>query len=347
MTVITFRWKMVLIPAIILAIILLMYKLPNAVGTLLAGFVFYLLLDPIVDRLNRKIKFRGLITMMVFLVILAIFACIIVLLNYLLTVEIPKFAASIPAFVGFAKMILANLDSHFVWLEKLMGVNTSGLFTSIVKNMFSQNTMAAFIANSTSIIMKLVSISFDFVMALIIAAYLIIDEQRILTFIGEHISRRLLLLNRQMWHEMLHSISGYIGGLLILGTILFLASWLFLGVMNIPYAFILSLWGGFTIIIPYVGPFIGVIPAVIVALTKGIWAGVTIGVFLAVLQFVVTSVIGPKILGEIIGVHPVIVIVALIAGGELGGMVGMVLAVPLTCVILIFLKYYWPMFIEN
>jgi predicted PurR-regulated permease PerM len=86
---------------------------------------------------------------------------------------------------------------------------------------------------------------------------------------------------------------------------------------------------------------------VVIALSQGAAPGIYVLIFMTVLQFIVTSVLSPKIIGEIIGVHPVLVILALIAGGELGGMVGMIVAVPLTSVVLIFLKYYWPMFLED
>lgn len=342
-----FKWKMLLIPIFILALLFLMQKVPNAVGTFLAGFVLYLILDPMVDMLNKKYKSRVLLTLIVFIFVFVVFSLVLMLLNYLVKVELPRFMLQIPAFMASVKMLLAEIDARTVFIDNLSGGQIKGLFSTMFNNLASQNAFSSVVSGSTAMLMKIMTVSFDLVMALIISAYLIIDEPRILNFIEENLPRRIMLLNRQMWHEMLRTISGYVIGLLILGTIIFTISWIGLLFAGVPYAFTLSVWGGMTIIIPYIGPFIGSIPAIAVAFTKGIWLGASVAVFLTILQFVVTSVIGPKILGEIIGVHPVIVILALIVGGELGGMAGMILAVPLTSILIIFLRYYWPMFTED
>ncbi|MCX5748915.1 MAG: AI-2E family transporter [Candidatus Saganbacteria bacterium] len=346
-TMIHFRWKMLLIPVIILTILYMMYRVPNTIGTFLIGLMIYLILDPLVDALAKRYKSRALITLIVFTLVLLLFVLFLVPLNYLAQVELPKFITQTPVYLESFKSMIKAFDSKFAFLSQLLGLGSQGIFTLMFKSMASQNFVTTIASNSADLFMKIATISFDFIMGLIIAAYLIIDEPRILSFIEKHLPKKLTLINREMWHDMLRCISGYFGGILLLGLILFALSWIGLAVLNVPYAFMLSVWAGMTIIIPYIGPFAGSIPAVAVALTNGIWLGTIVAVFMTILQFIVTSVVGPKVLGEIIGIHPIIVILALIIGGELGGLVGMILAVPLTSVIVIFLRYYWPMFIED
>lgn len=345
-TFIHFRWKMLLIPGFILGLLLLMYKVPNTVGTFLTGLIIYLILNPLVEILCKKYKSRALMTLMVFSLVILVILLFIVPLNYLLQVELPKFVSQIPGFLASLNAMIAEFDKKFVFISTILGLK-GGLISEMMKNLLSQNFMTQLISNSTGFMMGLAAVSFDFIMGLIIAAYLIIDEPRILNFIEKHLPKKLILINRDMWHDMLRCISGYFGGILILGLILFVISWISLAVMGVPYSFMLSVWAGITIIIPYIGPFVGSIPAVAVALTKDLWLGMSVATFMTVLQFIVTSVIGPKVLGEIIGIHPIIVILALIIGGELGGLVGMILAVPLTSILVIFLRYYWPMFLED
>jgi len=346
-TMIHFRWKMLLIPLIILTILYLMYRVPNTVGTFLIGLLIYLILDPIVDALAKKYRSRVLITAAVFGIVILVFVSFIVPLNYLLQVELPKFIRQIPGYMAAFKNMIGGFDRKFLFLSQVLGLEGQGIFSLMFRNAASQGFVTGVVSNSADLLMRAATISFDFIMGLIIAAYMIIDEPRILAFIEKHLPKKLILINREMWHDMLRCISGYFGGILILGLILFVLSWIGLAVLNVPYAFMLSVWAGLTIIIPYIGPFVGSVPAVAVALTSSIWLGTVVVVFMTILQFVVTSVVGPKVLGEIIGIHPIIVILALIIGGELGGLGGMILAVPLTSVIVIFLKYYWPMFLED
>ena len=342
-----FRWKLILIPVIILAMIYLMFKVPNTVGTLIVGVLLYMILSPMVNNLNRIFNSRVLWTFLVILCACMLLVLFALPLNYLISNELPNLSKQLPSFINSFNSLLAGFDKRFDFLEQIYHGKIGSVSQRLLGGIFSQSSVEAFFSSSTQAIFKLMTLSFDFVLALIIAVYLILDEGRILDMVEERLPKKFLSLNRKMWHDMMASISGYFMGLFILGLILFAVSWAGLHLMRVDYAFLLSIWIGITIIIPYLGPFIGSAPAVVMALSQGVIPGIYVLVFMTILQFIVTSILSPKIIGEIIGVHPVLVILALIAGGELGGMAGMIVAVPLTSVVLIFLKYYWPMFLED
>ncbi|GEM_PF-3417685 len=342
-----FRWKLILIPVIILSVLYLLFKVPNTVGTFVVGLLIYMILSPMVGRLCRIYDIRPLWTALVMLFSFIAIAILLSLANYLVMNDLPDFSKKLPALSASLNSILSGLDSRFSFAEQLLPKGSGGLSQKVVGGVLNSGAVEAFLNNSTQALFRIMTMSFSFVMALIISVYLILDEARILDLIEEKLPKKFLSLNRKMWHDMVASISGYFTGLFILGLILFFAGWIGLSLLKVNYAFLLSIWMGVTVIIPYLGPFIGSLPAAALALSQGVLPGVYTILFLTVLQFFVTSVLAPKIIGEIIGVHPVLVILALIAGGELGGMVGMIVAVPLTSVVLIFLKYYWPMFLED
>jgi predicted PurR-regulated permease PerM len=136
-----------------------------------------------------------------------------------------------------------------------------------------------------------------------------------------------------------HSLGSYIRGQLLvctaigtLATISFMAS-------EMPYPILLGFIIGTTNIIPYFGPVIGAIPAVVIALTISIKMVIIIIVIILALQFLEGNVLSPLIVGKSLHMHPIFIIIALLIGGEVGGIVGLILAVPLLSVMKVVLLH--------
>ena len=138
--------------------------------------------------------------------------------------------------------------------------------------------------------------------------------------------------------------SGYIRGqsidAFLVGALVSVA----LLILRVPYAMVIGLLTGIGNLIPYVGPIIGFASLAIVAISEGsmfhLAAG---GAVLGLVMAIDGNIINPKLLSDNVEIHPVLVIVALIAGGEIGGVLGMLLAVP--CAAL--LKLQFERFIER
>ena len=112
-------------------------------------------------------------------------------------------------------------------------------------------------------------------------------------------------------------------------------------IARIPYALVIGILTGIGNLVPYVGPVVGFGSLIIVSLAEGSISKLIIGaVILAAVMFIDGNVINPKMLSSNVEVHPVLVIVALIAGGNIGGVVGMLVAVPVAALLkLQFEKY--------
>jgi len=108
---------------------------------------------------------------------------------------------------------------------------------------------------------------------------------------------------------------------------------------GLRFALLLGPLAGVGNLVPYLGGLVTVILSTLVAFVQHGFTGdalstlVIIGLGLAVVQALDGFVIQPKVIGENVGLHPVIVIVALIVGGSLYGILGMVIALPLTCIL--------------
>lgn len=129
------------------------------------------------------------------------------------------------------------------------------------------------------------------------------------------------------------SLGSYIRGQLLvcaaIGTISSLLFWVF----GMRYPLLLGLIIGITNIIPYFGPIIGAVPAVIIASTLSVkMIAITLGIII-VLQFLEGNILSPLIVGKSLHMHPLLIMLALLAGGEAGGILGLIIAVPILAVL--------------
>lgn len=107
---------------------------------------------------------------------------------------------------------------------------------------------------------------------------------------------------------------------------------------KVKYAIVLGLFAGFCEFVPYVGPLVGAVPTLIVGVIYGKTAAV-VCIVIAV-QLLENAVFVPKVMGNEMGLHPMVVLLALLAGGQIAGAGGMVISVPLVAAVKIIGKYY-------
>jgi predicted PurR-regulated permease PerM len=106
-----------------------------------------------------------------------------------------------------------------------------------------------------------------------------------------------------------------------------------------PYALTLGIYAGLMAIVPYLGPLLGALPSVLIALTISPWMALfTLILYFVVIQFFESNFITPLIMGRATGLNPITVIIVLLIGGQLYGMLGIILAVPVTTALKVFAK---------
>jgi predicted PurR-regulated permease PerM len=114
-----------------------------------------------------------------------------------------------------------------------------------------------------------------------------------------------------------------------------------LGIMGVPYAFALGLAAGFMELIPYVGGLIVTALAVLVALSVSPWLALGVLALYLVVSTIEANILYPKVVGDIVGLHPLVIIVALFLGAEVGGVMGALLAVPFTVVLQVLFEQFY------
>lgn len=142
------------------------------------------------------------------------------------------------------------------------------------------------------------------------------------------------------WHEEAErltkqlnlSLGGYIRGQLFISLVVGVLATLGFWLIDLPYPLVLGILAGVTNIIPYFGPLLGAVPALIVAFTVSVKIVAFTLIVVIIIQVAEGNLLSPYIMGKSVHIHPLFIIFALLAGGEVAGIPGLILAVPvLTC----------------
>jgi predicted PurR-regulated permease PerM len=145
---------------------------------------------------------------------------------------------------------------------------------------------------------------------------------------------------RHLWDDLAHTLSRYVGGLGLILLIQGAISAMALYIIGVPYALALGAWVSVTALIPYLGAWLGAIPAIVVAFSVS-WSAVmlTAVIFLAIQQLE-GNVLTPKIQGENLDVPAIIVFLAVIVGGGLAGLLGVIFAVPIVATVKVLFDFF-------
>ncbi len=174
---------------------------------------------------------------------------------------------------------------------------------------------------------------FGLVTILLLTFYMLVESQSIFDFFVRLFPRGRRSKVAEVSALVTLKVSAWLGGQVFLGFVIGATSAIGLGLMGVPYFFVLALISGVGEMIPMVGPLISAVPAILVAFTVSPGLALGVAVFFLIQQQVENAVLVPKLMGETVGLSAVTVISALIIGGELLGFVGALLAVPTAAII--------------
>lgn len=327
----------ILIPAgVIISVGFLVYLL----GPILSPFVFGALLaylgDPLIDRLETYKLSRGLAVTSVFLVL-------IVIITFMIFLLVPLLGDQINGLIQRLPTLIDRLDQWISILAAQFGVTFDTLnFKEIAKEYLPQA------GNATKGILKAISqsggalISGVVIMMLtpIITFYLLRDWDHLVAKIHDLIPHSLRATVTQLATQSDVMLSAFIRGQLLVMTALGTVYATGLSLIGLPFALLIGFIAGVLSFIPYLGTLIGVGLAMVLYLAEyqewlGLWK---VGVVFLIGQSLEGYLLTPWLVGDKIGLHPVAVIFAVLAGGQLFGFVGVLLALPMSAVLVVLLR---------
>ena len=219
----------------------------------------------------------------------------------------------------FSKYLLMGLD-------RIYGQAIKYLNNSIIPN------MDKIVAGITSGIVGGLKMVLNLILALIISVYVMAGKETLIS-VGKKLT--FSLFSRKNANAVLKGVryadnvfGGFINGKIIDSFIIGVLCYVFMVIVDFDYTILISIIVGVTNVIPYFGPFIGAIPSVLILLMTDFKQGIIFGIFVIILQQLDGNVIGPLILGDRLKISSMWILFAILIGGGLFGIPGMILGAP-------------------
>ncbi len=302
------------------------------------AFAIAYLANPLLENIEKKSKFnRNISILLVYVIIIGVIVLFVTIAVPSLVQSINDIIADVPEYV---KAMEAWSNQQIEFLEKnggmqyLQSLEISN-FDDLIKNatsMFNNvlTGLLSFLVGLGSGLMK-------FIIGLIISIYMLKEKEIFLKGIKKInyaiLPKRYADIAVELVRETHNVFSKYIVGKFIDSLIIGIICFVGLSMIGAPYTLLMSIIVGITNMIPYFGPFIGAVPAVLFTLFVSPVKALFVAIFILALQQVDGYIIGPKILGDSVGMSPFWIILAILVGGGLFGVLGMLIGVPVLAVI--------------
>jgi predicted PurR-regulated permease PerM len=331
------RWLQIfltIIAGVVVAVIAwdVITRFMHIIILLLGSFLLAYLLGPLVDRMQRAGLGRLPAIVLIYLVLLGSLATGVVLLVGPLSSQIQDLAKALPGWTDPTTGIPAQIGNFLH--QNGIPVDVASLISNATDYISGQ--ASTLLGGTLAIVAGLVSFVTDLFLGLAIAFYLLLDG----TAMRNRALRLLPGTVREKWFfieaTLNKVVGGYIRGQIVVALTVGTAAGVGSALLGVQYPLVIGLLAFLFEFIPMLGPVLGMIPAVAIAFFQSPTLALWVIVYFIVLQQVESNVIVPRISGRAVGLHPLAALLALLAGFELGGIGGALLAVPIVGVLYVF-----------
>lgn len=342
------RWsastKRIVVVIILVVLALILYRFRAVIPPLVIAVLLAFILDPITDFLTDHLRLsRGMATTVVFLAL--ILAGLGVLAAPVAVVpSIQRAVRSVQ--IDFAR-IIADIGAFFEQPVEIGGysLDLSDVYQDL--SVMLRSFVGSVAQGTLDVAFSIASGAFWLIFILIAAFYLVKDADRIIEQLDNLVPPGyrddVVRLRRQITEVW----NAFLRGQLLLGLALAVLTTVACMAVGLPYAGVLGLIAGVMEFVPSLGPIIAMIPAVLVALFQGssflplgnFWFAVLVAGLYIVIQQIEGNLLVPRILGRSLNLHPLLVLIAIIVGGSLAGILGMLLAAPVLATLRVVGRY--------
>lgn len=250
--------------------------------------------------------------------------------------DLASFLNALPQYITSLSVKTKGAGELSGWQSALVGISSSSSVGETI-----QGLTEALSGASGSILATLTAVfggALSFLLIVVLSFYLAVSENGIEDFLRLITPLRHERYVIGLWKRSQRKISRWLQGQLILAAIVGVLVFIGLTILGIKNAFVLAIISMMFEIVPLIGPFIGAAPGVLLGVLQGGLAfGVIVALMYTVVQQVESNVIYPLIAKKVLDVPPLIVIVSIIIGAQVGGVLGVLLAVPMAAVVMEYL----------
>lgn len=310
---------------------------------LILAVILVYLFNPLVERLSRRkvprvvggclsyVLFGGLVVLIGFLVLPVV------------TSQATELGDRLPELTERLSQWVADVGDRFgVPISATRLESIVAEIQAWLQDPSNQEVILEGIGQVGEIALGVVEIVLLVLLAPVLALYILMDapglRQAAVGLVPENLREEVTHVS----NTVAKAIGGFVRGQLLVALIVGLLSSLGLLMLDLPFWLIVGLIAGFLNIIPFVGPWVGGILGVMTALVAGdVSKALWVAVIFAIIQQLDNHLISPVILRYTVKLHPVMIILALLVGGSIGGLFGVLIAVPLTAALKILISHVW------
>jgi predicted PurR-regulated permease PerM len=336
-------WRLAGTGILLAGALFFLYKVRRVFTPFLLAALLAYMLKPAVQQLEKKGLKRPAAILLMYLLVLGVSLPVVFFVLPRLLTELNDFMKQLPLFT----VEIEGLFQGFY--ERYNQVKIPASMRQLIDEAIV-NISAAFhegAKHAAQFLLDLVAGIASFLLAPILAYYLLRDSEHI----GRSASRLLPLELKEdvlgLWVQLDRVLTNFIHGNLLLSLLVGFMTGIGLFLIGSEYAVILAVIVGLADLIPYFGPLIGAIPVVALSLLQSKQMALYAMIVMVVVQQLEEGYLSPRILGECVSLHPLVVVFALLAGGELWGVTGLLLGVPLVAMGRIILSFIWSRLVSS
>jgi putative permease len=318
--------QVVILGVVLVAFFAIVVGLGAWLAPMFASIVIAYLLEAVVSRLQRFGLPRMLAVVIVFLLFMTILVFLLFGLIPLVSRQLSQLVQQVPNYIAQGQELLKGLPAAYPDLISVSQVESLiGQVGQEITNLGQQ-----FLGWSLASVASLIGLIVYLVLVPVLVFFLLRDKDVMIGWITSRLPRERSLVNR-VWSESEVQIANYVRGKVVEIVIVGAATYVTFMALGLQYSALLATVVGFSVLIPYVGAAVVTIPIALVAFFQFGW-GWDFGkvmIAYAIIQAIDGNLLVPLLFSEVVNLHPVAIILAILVFGGLWGFWGIFFAIPL------------------
>ena len=321
---------------IVLFILLFLIYLRGIIFIVFISMILTLIMNPAVDKMQQKKIPRVVGAASLFLSAFVFIGLLIYIVAPPLAKEVGTLASNFPTYLENAGLDYNMISNQNIIVDGSFDYKISEPFQNILFE--ASKTLKDITSNIVVGILGFLGGVLTVILIIVISFYLVVEKNGVEKFVKTLVPAEFRPQALRVIRKVEIKLGKWFIGQLFLGLIVGFLSFIGLTILGVPYALVLAIIAGSMELIPYIGPALSSIPAIIIAFTISPILAVLVFALYFVIQQLENYLIVPKVMEKSVGLHPVIIIIAMLVGGQLAGVLGIILAIPVTTIVSIILE---------
>lgn len=303
------------------------------------AWVLAFALEPVTYFLEARARIgRGIAVATVYLGLLIILSLSTILLVPVVALQVSQIGTNLPDYAAIVSGWVVNLQ---YWLgERGIDLNTTSLldYREMVRRVESLGPII--VNNALALATGVASVLFSLVLVLMLSFYLMLDGGRTAGALLQAIPANHKDELNYLFYSTHRAFGGFVRGQLVQALVYGAGTAAVMLAADLSYTAVAAIFAFAMMMIPFIGPMLAIIPPLAISLFTHPEQTWWVFLLLLLLQQVVLNILAPKVMSTSVGMHPLLVLVALLMGAKLAGVWGAIFAVPVTGVIVAMISFY-------